>query len=284
MTVNDFKELIGAEFMASDAAQKIYGFPANTKFSDYFPTVSLEGVFLYVFAFGLWSVDKLFGLHKNEVINIITSMKPHSLRWYAAKAKEFQYGDNLIEESDIYDNSQKRPEDIKKSQIVTYSAVVEQSRSLLIKIAKNSGNDLAALSDDELAAFSDYINRVKDAGVIVDVLSREADSLRLDLDVYYNPLVLNSKGERIDGTANTPIENTIRTYLKNTPFNGMLVLAYLIDELQQVEGVVIPHIKTAMCKYGDLEWGNVEVKHQPFSGYTRLAELNVKYIPQSEIR
>lgn len=279
----DIKKEMTGQWMASASVQSAYGFPEGASFEDVFSKVSLESIFFYIVAVCQWTLEKLFDSHKTEVAEIISTLKPHTPRWYAARAKEFQYGDNLMEDSDAYDNTGQTQEEIDGKKIVAYSAVVEQNGGLLIKVARNAGDDLAPLSDGELAAFTDYVGRVKDAGVVVEVLSREADSLKLGLEIYYNPLVLNSKGERIDGTSASPVEDAIRSYLKNTPFNGMLVLAYLTDALQGVEGVVIPHIESAQCRYGEINWESIRVKYQPFSGYTRLAGLEVTYIPQTEI-
>jgi hypothetical protein len=238
----------------------------------------------FIIATAVWTLERLFDLHKVEVSGIIATLKPHTARWYAAKAKLFQYGDNLIPDSDLYDNTGKTDEEIQTSRIVAYSAVVEVEKQLLIKTAKIT-DDLQPLSTDELTAFAEYMSRIKDAGVQVTAISEPADNLRLSLDIYYNPLVLNSEGQRLDGAGMTPIADAVRNYLKNLPFNGEFVLAYLIDALQHVEGVVIPHIVSAMYQYGDLDYGMISVKYQPYAGYLRVTDENmtVNYIPQSEI-
>lgn len=272
-------------FVANEKVKNIYGLQNGKTFQDQFSPVSIESIFFYIVATAIWTLEKLFDIHKQEVSNIIANMKPHTARWYANVCKLFQYGDNLTTDSDKYNNEGKTDEEITASQIVTHAAVVEQEKRLLIKVAKNAGSDLAPLSADELTAFSEYIARVKDAGVQTQIISKQADDFKLALKIHFNPLVLNSEGQRIDGQSQTPVPDAIRTFLKELPFNGVLVLAYLIDALQKIEGVVIPTIVLAQYRYSNLEWGNIDVKYQPYAGYLRLSDndLAIEFEAQSEI-
>jgi hypothetical protein len=283
-TVAEIKKEITAEFIANDIINNAYELDTNKTFEEQFSVVSLESIFFYIVSSAIWTLEKIFDLHKKEVNDIIATLKPHTTRWYSAQAKLFQYGFNLLPDSDMYDNAGKTDEQITASKIVAYSAVLEVENKLQIKVAKETG-DLAPLTIPELSAFSEYMARIKDAGVQLDIISLPADNLRLNIDIYYNPLVLDANGQRLDGTTQTPVADAIRAYLKNMPFNGELVLAYLTDALQAVDGVVIPFIKTAEYQYGGLEFNLFDVKRQPDSGYYRINDenLTINYTPQSEI-
>ncbi|KAA2244563.1 nucleotidyltransferase [Chitinophaga agrisoli] len=242
----------------------------------------------YIVAVTVWVLENLFDLHRTEVNTLINEKAPHSLRWYANKARDFQHGSDLIPEEDYYDNSRLSEDEIAARKIIAFSAVVEQERGLRIKVAKINEDDLGALSDVELQAFTEYMNRIKDAGVtplIIDSLV--ADPLRLEMDIYYNPLVLDGNGARLDGTDPDPVGKRIKEYLRNLPFNGTMVLAYLVDAIQQVDGVVIPHIRHAQARYGDLPFTEIDVQYSPDAGYLRIvdndADLQIKYFPQSVI-
>lgn len=233
-----------------------------------------------------WTLETLFDLHKAEVTDIIDNMKPHSLRWYANMAKAFQYGYNLVDGEDYYDNTGLTDEQITASKVVAYSAVVEQEKNLRIKVAAVDSGDLAPLPADQKTAFDEYMSRVKDAGVKLVIDSLPADRLILSLDIYYNPLVLDNNGARLDGTSGEPVPDAIRNYLKNLPFNGYLVLAYLVDALQKVDGVVIPDLTKAEAYYGANIGGAINVKYNPDAGYLRIADedLSLTFIPQTVIK
>lgn len=285
-TIADIKKSMTDVFISNNTIKQVYGLKDGFTFEDQFSVVSLESVLFECVAFAIWTLETLFDLHKSEVTDYIANMKPHTVRWYATKAKMFQYGFNLLADSDLYDNTDKTDEEIQASKIVAYSAVVESDKQLVIKVAKDTG-DLAPLTVVELAAFKEYIARIKDAGVVTNIISEVADNLSLEIDLYYNPLVLNANGQRLDGSSMTPVADAVRNYLKVLPFNGEFVLAYLTDALQGVDGVVIPHIRTAKYKYGGLSWLDIVVKYTPYSGYLRIADtvdLKINYIPQTEIR
>jgi len=285
-TIAEIKKEMTDWFIIHPTIKTLYGLQDGRTFEDQFSVVSLESILFYIVAASMWTLEKLFDAFVLLVNTILADRTPHSLRWYANTAKAFQYGYNLDPDTDKYNNGGLTDEQIQTSKIVAYAAVVDkQKEGLLIKVAKDQNNDLALLDAVELEAFNEYMSRVKDAGVNLSIISREADNLKLSLIIHYNPLVLNAQGQRLDGISQTPVADAIRDYLKNLPFNGVLVLAYLVDAIQKVEGVVIPTIRTADYKYGALDWAAINIQYQPESGYLRIADedLEITYIPQSEI-
>lgn len=239
----------------------------------------------YVVAVCIWTLETLFDIHVTDVNETISKLKPHSLRWYAEKAVAFQYGFNLVDDADYYDNTGIDETTINNSKVVDYAAVLEQERGLRMKVAKDDGTDLTALTTPELDAFKEYMKRIKDAGVRLNISSTAADGLRLGIDLYYNPLVLDSAGARLDGVAPEPIQDAVKNYLKNLPFNGVFLLQNLVDVLQKVDGVKIAHIISAQAQYGALPYQSFSVRYTPDSGYLRLlvgGDLVINFIPYSE--
>jgi hypothetical protein len=231
-------------------------------------------LFAYVVATAIWTVDQLFTVHKTDVSETIDALKPHSLRWYAEKAKEFQYGYTLPDDTDTYNNTGIADSLIEASLIVSYAAVVEQTRGIRIKVAKTSGSDLAALSSPELTAFEAYMAAVKDAGVKLNITSTAADNLKLATRIKYNPQIIKSDGSRLDGTAATPVKDAIRTFLKNLPFNGVFSIQKLVDAIQAVEGVADVAIDLCQTQYGALAFTTVNIDYTPDSGYLVLLDGN----------
>lgn len=248
-------------------------------------SVSVWRLVLDVVAYAIWTMEKLWDVFKSDVDNTISTLKPHSTKWYAQKAKLFQYGFDLANESDSYNNAGVEDALIAESKIITYAAVVEQTRGLRIKVARDSGSDLDALTDAQLDAFIFYMQQVKDAGVKLNITSSVADSLKLTLTVKYNPLVLNSLGQRIDGTSPTPILSAIQYFLKNLPFNGRFSIQKMVDAIQQVDGVEDLNVDNCQARYGVLPYANINISYLPDSGYLRALSENVtiNYIPTDEL-
>lgn len=229
--------------------------------------VAIWLLWTYVVAVCQWTLENLFDAHKAEVQDIIATQKPHSLQWYVSKAKAFQYGITLPADSDVY--SIIPPAD-PTVLVVEYAAAVELVNLVRIKVARLSSGILAPLTSLQLTALTAYIARVKDAGVRVQVTSDDPDNLRLELAVFYDPLVLNSSGARLDGTAATPVKDAINEFLDNLPFNGLFVLNDLIIALRQLDGVRITEIISAEANYGLTPYVPVTYEYLPDAGYMIL--------------
>lgn len=243
-------------------------------------------LWVYIAAFAICTLENLFDTHKSEVSEMLKQLKPHTARWYRNKALAFQYGFDLIEDSDKFNNANATEEQIDASKIVKYSAVTESEAEsrLIVKIATEQGGELQPISVGQKASFDAYMNEIKDAGIRITVINYEPDILRLQMKIYRDPLVLDESGTSIR-MGNKPVEEAIKNHLKNLPFNGELVLAHLVDELQKVEGVKIPHIILAESKWidaGTNGYGNfqtIDVKKIPVSGYFKIADFNgISYV------
>lgn len=245
--------------------------------------VAIWRLWTYVVAVCMWTLEKLFDSHKAEVAALIAAEKPHTAKWYVTIAKKYQHGDSLPDGSDVYDPVS---ED-ESVRIISHAAAVELYNLLRIKVAKNTGGTLEALSSPELAGFAAYMHRVKDAGVRLQLTSGDPDDLKLELTVYYDPLVLDNTGARLDGTATTPVKDAINNYLQNMPFNGLFVLNKLINAIEETEGVRIGTVVSAEANYAATPYVPITVEYVPDAGYMTLNETyfdaNVTYLPHDPI-
>lgn len=249
-------------------------------------SVAIWKIYFWTVAFCINAVETIFDAFRVEIDNTIATEKPHSARWYAGMAKKFQYGYNLVAESDYYDNSGLTEDQINASLIVAYAAVVEQDRGIRIKVAKIINGDLGPLAADELTSFQEYMEEIKDAGIKLLITTADADDLSCVLRIYYNPLVLNGTGGRIDGTENTPVQDSLKNYLLNLPFNGLFVPQLAVDQLELVDGVVIAKDDSWQAKYGALDFSGIDVEYNPDSGFLRIddSNLNITFIPHGPIQ
>lgn len=278
-TIDEIQQSMLAEIQADPVLSPVATSTSKT---------AIYRLFTRIVASCAWTVEVLFDTLKAEVNEILAALKPHTLRWYARKAAAFQYGYSLPIDSDTYDNTGVSEEDLEASLIVKYVAVTEGTvdNRLRVKVATET-TDLTPLSAPQLEAFTEYISRIKDAGVRINIESNVADKIKLSLKIYYDPLILNGEGQRIDGSDAEPVQTAVKTYLKNLPFNGVFVLAYLTDSLQKVDGVVIPHIVSCETSYGILPFTSVDVQYLPDAGYLRFeneADLTIEFLPQTQLQ
>jgi hypothetical protein len=227
-----------------------------------------------------WTLESLFDIHTKEVDDIISNLKPHTLQWYINKAKAFQFGDALQTDKDMY-----AVIDTAK-QIVDFAAASEENNGLRIKVATSNGSQLQALNTNQLTALNNYMNLVKDAGTRLYISSGPADRLQANLTIYYNPLVLDNTGSRLDGTANTPIQDAISSYLAALPFNGLFVPNFFIQYLQNIAGVVICKANSINGSYGAMPLQQINYQYLPDSGYLAidiLNDLSLSFIPHNPL-
>lgn len=242
--------------------------------------VAIWRLWVYIIAVAIWSLEKLFDQHRADIDKRLAELKPHTARWYRSKALAFQYGFDLLTDSDKFNNVGHTEEAIEASKIVKYSAVIESKNEgrLIVKIAGEQGEQLQPITEPQKQAFEAYLQKIKDAGVRLSVVNYQPDILHLQMKIVYDPLVLDSNGQSIIH-ATKPVEEAIKSYLKRLPFNGELVLAHLIDVLQQAEGVKIPHLVLAQSKnitsgggYGAFE--TIEISKIPTAGYFTIDNFN----------
>lgn len=239
---------------------------------------------MFIVAYSIFLLEQLFDTHTSEVNGIIDAKFPHRANWYRDKAKAFQYGFDLLPDTDKFNNVGFTDAQIEASKIIKYAAVTKNGGQILIKIASEVGGVLTPIAAPVKAAFDAYVDEIADCGVKYLVINNSPDLLLLNLRIYRDPLVLDANGQSILN-GNYPVEDAINAFIKNLPFNGELVLAHLIDSLQAVEGVKIPHIVEVQTSAVDINTGAytdtqpVDVKVIPGSGYFFTTTFdNISYV------
>lgn len=243
--------------------------------------VSRRRIFANAVAFAHWLQQKLFDQQKNDVDETIALKNPGTPQWYVEHAKKFQYGYILYPGKDYYDPRFAPDVSIEDSKIVKFAAVVEEP-FLRMKVAKLIGTSLAKLSDDERAAFVQYILKTKYAGVKFKdntITSTDPDKLKVKARVKINPLVMNLAGERINSTDLTPVKDAMRAYLQNIGFNGLFSKQKFEASVLAVVGVDDLSIDMLMTKYGLLPFTSMDIDRIPDSGYLVLddADCEINY-------
>jgi len=273
-------------FMGSSTISSIYGFQTGSIFEDEFSLASLENMLFETVAFGIMLFEQLLDAHKSEVNETIAAQKTGTARWYRTKSLAFQYGFNLLSESDVFDNGSSTAQQIEASKVVKQVAVSEaddESR-LIIKIAGDNGEFLAPILQPQKESFDAYIQRIKFAGIAITVINFLPDRLFLNLTIFRNPLVIDEQGNNIL-VGGKPVEEALLAFVRELPFNGELIIAKLVDKLQAVEGVEIPHVNLIQSSWIDQatnEYGvpqPIAVRKVPESGYFTIVDFNaINYV------
>jgi hypothetical protein len=286
-TVADIKKTITDVFIANDAVIAAYSITPGKTFEDEFSTASIESIIFYCVAYGIWLIYSFFDLFKSEIDAEVADYTHPTLDFFAVKMLTFQYGRDVIAGTDTYDNTGLTDEEIAAQKVIKSANAQEQDFSngrfgVRLKVAGEDGDgNRIILPDAELTAAQDFLKIFKPAGVYTELTTDNADYLKLSLRVYYNPLVLNNQGQRLDGTDNTPLQDAIDAFCKNLPFNGRFNLTALTDTMQGVDGIADPRILSAQTKYAALPFTDVIDEVIPDAGYLKIyndTDLNIVWV------
>ncbi|MPS74019.1 MAG: nucleotidyltransferase [Chryseobacterium sp.] len=256
---------------------------------------SIWRLFIYCVAFGIWMLELLFDTHKAEIDTALANQKKGSELWYRNMALAFQYGFALIPDTDQFDNMNYTEDQISASKIIKYAAVTpsETESRLIVKVAtENSDGILSPIDDTQKTAFDFYFSEINYAGVKYTVINYAPDRLKLVLTIKVDPKVIDLTGTKILMSAidvgSKPVEEALKEFMKELPFDGKLVLNALVDKLQKVQGVVNPVLDSAMTSWIDPSvggYGALQVIYDevlPVSGYFTWSLDDVEF--QTDIR
>jgi len=99
-------------------------------------------------------------------------------------------------------------------------------------------------------------------------------------------LVLDSNGSRIDGLGDTPVQDAIRGFLKDLPFNGEFRKTALVDVLQKIPGCADRevYIDEASVLYGSQStFQPITSNYVANAGYMVVSDddLSIQFIPKN---
>ena len=262
-TVAEIKKQMTDAFMADATIREKYGLREGDTWSGSFSSVSLESIMFFIVAACCHVLEVVFEEYVKVVDDKVSMAVVASVPWYYKMAKAFQYGDSLVLNEDTQQYGYATIDEGK--QVVKYAAVRDRGTSVQILVSGEKDGKPVALSNNVLMVFKEYMNRVKVAGVVLSIRSKNADKMVIRAKVYVDSLVINSDGTLIsDGSK--PVEEAINTYLANIVYGGTFNKTKLTNAILGVEGV--SDVEIGECSY--MEDGGTEYTVIKGNNYTAL--------------
>lgn len=235
---------------------------------------------LWVVATAIWVHEKLWDVFRAEVDAIVANAHAGTPRWYVAQALAYQHGYALTEIDGIFSY----PVDDPAARIVARAAIVESAGMCTLKVAKEASGAIVPLDAGELASFSAYIDDIRFAGTIINIITDVPDKLKVSYDVYYDPLVLLPNGALITDPSTFPVEDAINQFIAGLPFDGRLVLTSMTDAVQQAAGVINPVLTNAEAWWGAFAPAPIAVSYGSHAGHMAIDAFSplsstITYIP-----
>lgn len=258
---------------------------------------SRRRIWTFVVANAIYTSEYLRDIFNAEVEEKLRKKNPPTREWYAQTALDFQYGFPLLPGTVDFDNTGYTDAQILASKIIKYAAVIKQKNAfekiqLRMKLAGSNGSDLIPLTQVQIDAIKAYFDKAEAAGDNLVIISQNYDKLKMKWKVYYNPLILDNQGNRLDGTGSDVVRKAIKSFLFDQSqgggmaFTGTYVRTYHIDWVQKVAGVVIPKIDLCQAQYGALPFADVDEVYVPDAGWLRFDsdnDLDIQMIPQGAL-
>lgn len=277
-TIDEIKESIAIDFMKNDIVAKLFGFTVGDDFTGQFSKVSIINILFYIFACAAWLLEKLFDDHQLEIRAQIEQIIPHRPKWYRDKVLVFMKNKTLVPDTDKYDVSGMTDEAIDAARVVKHAVATENKDAsiLTIKVAGDNAGKRCKLDAETEMQLAAYISEIKDAGVRISLVNKEADIFNCDIDIYYNPMILP---ERI----NDDCRKAIKKYIENLPFNGEYTNMELVNTLQKIEGVKIVELKSAAISTTENSQNSINARAIPNAGYFTSGTITLKMLVYNEL-
>lgn len=278
-SISDIRREIAAAYIADPTVQRSYKLDPRKTYDEQFSKVSLESILFWAFASAVWTLETIFDKHRTEVAQLVSEAEPHTLRWYAQRAKAYLHGYSLPPYKDRYDLSSISPEEQERAAVVRYAVASEYQGVVNIKVAgAGKAGQPIALDATVVTSLTRYLEVIKDAGVQIRVSSGAGDELRLALTVYLTPSVL------IDGKPSDDLDKRIRQAItrnvSDLPFDGVFRPADLVIELSRIIGVEASEVTNASARPSSYDaFVPFTGYHRPSAGYFVLSNLDLNYKP-----
>ena len=227
----------------------------------------------------LWTFIIATAIHVHErfmdigietMVTIARDAVPGTPGWLQRRVLEFQYDeDNRQFVTEQPDGSVGYTTIDESLRIISRCAVVETESAVVVKVAKGS-DPLEKLTENEINALRDYVDKIGFAGVVIRSESLDADIFKIDVEIIYS-------GQYLRDTVQTDIVTALKNYLANLSidnFNGTVVREQVVDAIQQVPGVY--GIDTQGLKM----WG--QRSGQSFEVIDRLYNSDAGYLEYDE--
>lgn len=244
--------------------------------------VSIWRMWCFILAFFLWLEEKKNDIFEQEFEEKAKQKQPTTLKWYQQKVLRFLTGKPLVWNDNLSQFIQETTpaDDIEALRIVKHCAVTKSPNKLRVKIAGDNAGVPTILPTAQATAVESFLAQIASAGDNIEVVNNTADKIKIELDAYVNPLVINiGNGELHNEAGVKPVENAIKDYLFNLDFNGRFVRTYFIDRMQQAQGVSNIDLNILEHKYAGFPFTDIDVSVVPDAGYFEIENLTINYLP-----
>lgn len=230
--------------------------------------VGIWRLWLFLVAVGHYTLEVMMDAFITEAEDISKRNAFGTKPWYGDKLLAFQYGFTPVFDSNnyTYEYADTTSSGAIASRIINKVSVKEVKNmafnTVLMKVATETApNTFAPISAPQLVAVDSYMDKIKPPGVKTQIQSFAGDLFRGNFKVWYD-------GTLIAVDFQTSFEDTLKLFLKNIPFDGVLHIDDLIVALKKIPGLINIQIVGIDVKAAfDVSFQSVSENYNPASGW-----------------
>lgn len=221
----------------------------------------------YVVAAAIHAFEIILDLFRREVDDLTARITAGTKLWYAETCYRFQNGHTLVfdKEASRFYYAQDDPD----SRIVKVVAVNEGYKTVSIRVAKTDAQGrIVPLSESERKNLSDYFDTLHTTGIPTTIVSTTADTIRYNLEVYYDPSVPSS-------VVRENVEKALGEFKTSLSFDAKFYAGQLESKVMKVGGVVT--VKTLSLEHktsAGTNYAPVDVMVELAAGFFDYADDN----------
>ena len=244
--------------IAGDTATQLRADIANES------NASRNRIIAYIVSVFHYKLRVLFKLFKQDVIDLSRDQQYGTKRWYVFKAKQYQYGHQLIHT----DKDSRYAVIDEAAKVVTQASVEESAYTVIVKAVQDSPQGYRKLTVDQVAGLQDYFSEISPAGIRVVVRSTDPDLVRI-----YGKVVCDAK-QGLPGIK-SQVQAAIASYLENLNFDGILSINQMRQRVLSIQGVIDWEITSVQTRlFTNPDFHEVSRIRKSYAGYMRIDAMH----------
>ncbi len=188
-------------------------------------------LWVHCVAYCIHSFELVLDAFKREMDADAEKEVAGTLTWYNDKCYEFQMGHELVFDT-VTGLLEYEKVDTSARVVKIASVNVAEDNTIMFRVAtENEEGKIVPLTSNQLLNFKNYIDAVKFAGTKSEIISTDADEVKYDIKVYYNP------ANPVD-TVREAVLASLEEFKTSQKFGGVIYSHKMLEAVTTVTGVV----------------------------------------------
>ncbi len=222
-------------------------------------------LWVHCVAYCIYSFELVLDAFKREMDADAEKEVAGTLTWYNDKCYEFQMGHELVFDTVTGLLEYEKVDEF--ARVVKIASVnVAEDNTIMFRVAtEDEEGKIVPLTSNQLLNFKNYIDAVKFAGTKSEIISTDADEVKYDIKVYYNP------ANPVD-TVSEAVLASLEEFKTSQRFGGVIYSHKMLEAVTTVTGVVTAKMLSLSRKgTEDADFIPIDTMAYLYAGYFNYA-------------